>query len=405
MKEAVQKLLEKSSRAIHSAVILLSHSDVDSAAGRAYYAMLYTAEALLYEKDLRHFSRHGAVHAAYGKEFAKNEELDPKFHRWLIDAFDKRLRGDYDVESTLDENDVGDMIKQADEFLLTANRYLSGPTLPNLNQLPAGEQLTPQLAKKYGLTAEQAQELLSAFDDLLNLDRHKQGIERFKILFKVFEEKTGQYLLDQLKDTPSHQGELRQHFIADALGETLNVKIEEELVQIIKNNSFDLFTRKHAVYALGQCRSAETKKFLLELFLDIMKKPKEERQQFQKDEYQIYKALINSVRAAKDPRAVTGLLQIIEEQKEGNVLDEILAAVFALGEIGDNRALEPLRQILKTRWFFSLAPQICLALAKLGDSQILETIRKSRLRSPGQRQWTVHQLKTFDQAGTIARSK
>ena len=66
----------------------------DSAAGRVYYAMFYIAEALLYDQDLE-FSKHSAVHAAYGKHFAKTGVLEPKFHRWLLDAFNTRIQTDY----------------------------------------------------------------------------------------------------------------------------------------------------------------------------------------------------------------------------------------------------------------------------------------------------------------------
>lgn len=47
--------------------------------------MLYAAEALLISKGLR-FRKHGSVHAAFGEHFAKGQVLDPKFHRWLLDA-------------------------------------------------------------------------------------------------------------------------------------------------------------------------------------------------------------------------------------------------------------------------------------------------------------------------------
>ncbi len=37
--------------------------------------------------------------SAFGREFAKTEKLNPKFHRWLIDAQDLRNIGDYGVGS------------------------------------------------------------------------------------------------------------------------------------------------------------------------------------------------------------------------------------------------------------------------------------------------------------------
>lgn len=52
--------------------------------------------------------------------------MDPKFHSWLVDAFDERIQGDYEVESQVDSEDVAAMIGQAQEFLLEAKRHLSG---------------------------------------------------------------------------------------------------------------------------------------------------------------------------------------------------------------------------------------------------------------------------------------
>ena len=86
MKEQTRKRLEKASRAIHAARTLLDAGDAEFAAGRAYYAMFYAAEALLNEKGLR-FRKHGGVQAAFGEHFAKTGVLDSKFHRWLRRCF------------------------------------------------------------------------------------------------------------------------------------------------------------------------------------------------------------------------------------------------------------------------------------------------------------------------------
>jgi len=85
--------------------------------------MFYIAEALLNEKGLT-FSKHSGVHAAFGENFAKTKEMDAKFHRWLIDAFDKRFAGDYGVETNIETDVATYMINQAREFLETAQEYL-----------------------------------------------------------------------------------------------------------------------------------------------------------------------------------------------------------------------------------------------------------------------------------------
>ncbi len=123
MKDHTRKLLDKARDAIEVAEAVLDMDKADFAAGRAYYAMFYVAEALLGEKDME-FGQHGQVIGAYGLHFAKTKELDPKFHRWLVDAFDVRVSGDYDVDTGIGITIVSDMINQAREFLDAAQVYL-----------------------------------------------------------------------------------------------------------------------------------------------------------------------------------------------------------------------------------------------------------------------------------------
>ncbi len=123
MKEETRKLLEKAERTLHAAEVLMKAGETEFAAGRAYYAMLHSAQALLQEKGLR-YRKHSSVHAAYGQHFAKTGILDPKYHRWLLDAFDERLQGDYDINITFEPESVFRRINQAKEFLVAARAYL-----------------------------------------------------------------------------------------------------------------------------------------------------------------------------------------------------------------------------------------------------------------------------------------
>lgn len=85
--------------------------------------MFYIAEALLEEKELR-FSKHGGVHGAFGEHYVKTGLFDPKFHRWLLNAFDQRIEGDYGTEVIADTEDAEKLIAQAEEFLIAAREYL-----------------------------------------------------------------------------------------------------------------------------------------------------------------------------------------------------------------------------------------------------------------------------------------
>jgi len=124
MKEHTQKLFDKALDVLEAAEALLKIGKVDVAAGRAYYSMMHVAEALLFEEKDLSLNKHGDIHAAYGLNFAKTKALDPKYHRWLLDAFDQRIVGDYDVSSGLDADMVSEVISEAREFLQVAQTYL-----------------------------------------------------------------------------------------------------------------------------------------------------------------------------------------------------------------------------------------------------------------------------------------
>jgi uncharacterized protein (UPF0332 family) len=123
VKETTKQLFARAVDTVEAAEILLTNEKTDIAAGRAYYAMFYIAEALLNEKGFQ-FGKHSNVLSAYGQHFAKTKVLDPKYHRWLITAFDQRQVGDYAFDPNVQTSVVVEMIHQAQEFLEAAKEYL-----------------------------------------------------------------------------------------------------------------------------------------------------------------------------------------------------------------------------------------------------------------------------------------
>lgn len=117
-------LVQKAERYLRSAELLVKDGDLDSAASRLYYAMFYLAEALLDAEGMS-FSSHQALISAYGQRFAKTGELDPRFHRSLITAFNRRQLGDYLAPSGLTAEDISDMRADAEAMLAAAKRYLN----------------------------------------------------------------------------------------------------------------------------------------------------------------------------------------------------------------------------------------------------------------------------------------
>ena len=123
MKPEIQALLDKASQSLQAAELLKREGYLDFAASRAYYAMFYAAQALLLDRE-KSFSHHSAVIAAFGKQFAKTQTLDPKLHRYLIDAQDFRNLCDYGIGTSLTTGDVEEILGWTREFLAAARAFL-----------------------------------------------------------------------------------------------------------------------------------------------------------------------------------------------------------------------------------------------------------------------------------------
>ena len=117
-------MLDKA-RASHEAATLLRREGyLDFAASRAYYALFYVAEALLLERGLS-YSSHSAVIAAFGREFARTGNLDPRFHRYLIDAQDLRQVGDYGTGGNVTADQVDELLHWTLDFIVATEGFLS----------------------------------------------------------------------------------------------------------------------------------------------------------------------------------------------------------------------------------------------------------------------------------------
>jgi uncharacterized protein (UPF0332 family) len=127
MKAEVAALLAKAASSRRAAALLADQDYLNLAASRAYYALFYVAEALMLAEGL-FFSSHAAVIAGFGKTFAKTQRLDPRFHRYLIDAQDLRNLGDYGVGTGVSRAQLAELLAWADEFLAAAMAFLQEQT-------------------------------------------------------------------------------------------------------------------------------------------------------------------------------------------------------------------------------------------------------------------------------------
>jgi uncharacterized protein (UPF0332 family) len=118
------ELLQKASQSLDAAKLLLANNYPDYATSRAYYAMFYLAEAFLEGENLT-FSKHSAVIAAFGREFARTNRLPLILHRYLIEAQALRTVGDYGQLNAVTLEQASVQINRAEEFLAIARQQIA----------------------------------------------------------------------------------------------------------------------------------------------------------------------------------------------------------------------------------------------------------------------------------------
>ena len=119
MTDEQKELILKAQQSLEAAKLLLSNDYPDFAASRAYYTMFYIAEAFLNAEGLT-FSKHSAVIAAFGREFAKPHRISPNFHRFLIEAQELRTTGDYGQFNAVTIDQGVEQIYRTEAFLALA---------------------------------------------------------------------------------------------------------------------------------------------------------------------------------------------------------------------------------------------------------------------------------------------
>ncbi len=119
----VASLIERAKKYLKSSRMLLVDGDYESSVSRAYYAMFYSAEAVLLTKNLS-FSSHRGVISAFGEYFVKTDIFPRDMGRELNRAFEKRQLGDYEYTFVISEDEAREILEQSKHFVESVILYL-----------------------------------------------------------------------------------------------------------------------------------------------------------------------------------------------------------------------------------------------------------------------------------------
>lgn len=118
-KPGTAKFLARAAEALGRAEALCAAGAFDRAAGRAYYAMLYAAKALLNERGLR-LQSHAAVAAALRTACVDRGLLDAEYHDAWCEALARRRAAE--AGEALLAGDAEDLVERARGFVAAAAR-------------------------------------------------------------------------------------------------------------------------------------------------------------------------------------------------------------------------------------------------------------------------------------------
>jgi len=117
-------LLNRAEEALKSAELLLKEQFYDASISRSYYAIFYSAQAVLMSKNLK-FASHKSVISLFGKYFVKTGLFKPELGKILNRAFEKRLASDYLLSARAGQKDAKEVLDWAKNFIQEAKNFLA----------------------------------------------------------------------------------------------------------------------------------------------------------------------------------------------------------------------------------------------------------------------------------------
>ncbi|MGB9740265.1 MAG: HEPN domain-containing protein [Candidatus Bathyarchaeia archaeon] len=123
VKIRIKEELEVAKRRLTAAKLLFEKGMIEDAVNRAYYAFFHSAKAML--NILGYDAKtHSGLISEFGLRIVKTNLLDKKFGQYFRRAFEMRESSDYEIGIVFSKEEVQMLIKNADEFLEEAQKFV-----------------------------------------------------------------------------------------------------------------------------------------------------------------------------------------------------------------------------------------------------------------------------------------
>lgn len=122
----IEYRLKQAFDTIELAEFLVLNDKLVIAVNRIYYGMYYALTALALKNKFE-TSKHGQLIGWFNKEYILSKTVDSKYGKILRNAYQNRIKGDYDAFIDISTNEVEFMLSEMQDFIEEIKRIISIP--------------------------------------------------------------------------------------------------------------------------------------------------------------------------------------------------------------------------------------------------------------------------------------
>jgi uncharacterized protein (UPF0332 family) len=121
--QLIANYIEKAKNTEKALPNLLANNQLFAAVNRIYYAIFYMLSALALQHQFS-TSKHTQLLGWFNKNFVKTQKIERKYGKYIQDAFEMRMKGDYEVLANFSENEVQELFEKMQATLCEIERLL-----------------------------------------------------------------------------------------------------------------------------------------------------------------------------------------------------------------------------------------------------------------------------------------
>jgi len=122
-KDLVNYRINRAKETIDEVIILVENKKWNSAVNILYYSCFYAVIALLVSENIL-TKTHSGVRQMFGQHFGKTGLIHPDIAKFYSQIFDQRQMSDYDDFVQFNQEELAEMIPQAQELINAIENYL-----------------------------------------------------------------------------------------------------------------------------------------------------------------------------------------------------------------------------------------------------------------------------------------